>query len=395
MPWKSTTVETQRRELVALMERGVLPVRELCRRFGVSPKTAYKWPARSRAGGDPAWSSDRSRRPSRSPDRVPSEVEQAVMKMASRYPDWGARKVRKLVASELGVATPAASTVQSIFRRHGRVMIVSRTVDHAPGRFEDPVPNGLWQMDFKAMVPLSRGVCQILSVLDDHSRYVVCLEAVRDQRRESVQGALVRAFRPYGLPFRILSDNGPPWGTTGCAGDFSKLEVWLMRLGVMSRHGRPYHPQTQGKVERLHRTLKCEVLSRAGLVDLATISSSLDSWRLRCNHDRPHEALGMEVPASRFRPSPRAYPETLPPLEYEDGDVVRLVHPCGRIFAWGRHVRIGKGLSGQSVALRETVLDGVWEVWFSAVAVGLMDARGPDSVFHRRTTIRQLIERES
>lgn len=394
MPWKTTTVDTQRRELVALMERGVLPVRELCRRFGVSPKTAYKWLSRSRAGGDPEWASDRGRRPAVSPDRVAPEVERAVMDAASRYPDWGARKIRRLVAPWLGGATPSASTVQSIFRRHGRPRISPPETGVAPGRFEDPVPNGLWQMDFKAMVPLSRGVCQILSVLDDHSRYVVCLEALRDQRRASVQGALVRAFRLYGLPVRILSDNGPPWGTTGCVGDFSQLEVWLMRLGVSPRHGRARHPQTQGKVERLHRTLKCEVLSRVGLVDLPTISSSLDSWRLRCNHDRPHEALGMEVPASRFRPSPRAYPETLPALEYDEGDEVRLVHRCGRIYAWGRDVRVGKGLAGQWVALRGTVLDGVREVWFGAVPVGLLDVRGPAAVFHRRTTIRHLIERE-
>ena len=220
------------------MERGVLPVRELCRRFGVSPKTAYKWLSRSRAGGDPEWASERGRRPAGSPDRVAPEVERAVMDAASRYPDWGARKIRRLIAPLLGGATPAASTVQSIFRRHGRPRISPPKTGVAPGRFEDPVPNGLWQMDFKVMVPLSRGVCQILSVLDDHSRYVVCLKALRDQRRASVQGALVRAFRLYGLPVRTLSDNGSPWGTTGCVGDFSQLEVWLVRLGVSPRHGR-------------------------------------------------------------------------------------------------------------------------------------------------------------
>ena len=206
-------------------------------------------------------------------------------------------------------------------------------------------------MDFKGHVPCGAGRCHPLTVLDDHSRYSLVLAACGDERTATVSARLSGSFRRYGLPEVLLVDNGPPWGG-GAARHHTPLTVWLLRLGVRVVHSRPRHPQTLGKDERFHRTRKAELLGRAPLEDLASAQRRFDAWRHVYNHERPHEALALATPASRYRPSERSFPETLPPVEYPAADHVRKVQAGGRVDFRGRRLRAPQAFTGQRVALR-------------------------------------------
>jgi transposase InsO family protein len=385
MPWKETTAVSERLELVELAAADGANLALLCRRFGVSRKTAYKWVERYRAGGAAALA-DRSRRPAASPARTPAAVEARAVELRRAHPAWGGRKIAARLRA-LGVAgVPAPSTVTRILRDAGLLDPARSASDAGPWRrFEHPAPNDLWQMDFKGHVPLGRGGrLHPLTVVDDHSRYAVALAACGGESGEAVKQHLIPAFRRYGLPRRVLADNGAPWGNCGVgqavAEPWSRFAVWLLRLGVAVAHGRPGHPQTQGKDERFNRTLAAEVLRWRTFADLAEAQPALDAWRRVYNHERPHDALALAVPAARYRPSPRPYPEALPPVEYPGGggEVVRRVRTDGRIKFGGRMVPIGTAFTGEPVALRPTrELDGVWDVYYCASRIGQVDRREP------------------
>ena len=199
-----------------------------------------------------------------------------------------------------GVATPAVSTVHEILRRHGRIDPLGPSADPAPLRFEKAAPNLLWQMDFKGWITLSgRERCHPLTIIDDHSRFVPCLQACADQQTQTVQTHLETTFRRYGLPEAIFVDNGSPWGDA--SGErWTRLGVWLLKLGVKLIYSRPYHPQSRGKNERFHRTLKAEVFALRRFSDFAQVQRAFDTWREVYNFERPHEALGQATPASRL-----------------------------------------------------------------------------------------------
>lgn len=348
--------------------------RELCRRYGVSPTTGYKWLERYRELGRSGLA-DRSRRPHRQPLRTAPEIEKAVLGVFDAYPGWGNRMIRaRLLALGHGTV-PSASTIQGILRRHGR--IAQRLHKHQPPytRFERDRPNALWQMDFKGHFATSRGRCHPLTVLDDHSRYSLGLEACADERGATVQQRLSSIFGRYGLPEQMLMDNGPPWGVDeGHA--FTPLTVWLIRLGITPCHGRPYHPQTQGKDERFHRTLNVEVIRNRIFSGLAAVQHDFDRWRHVYNHERPHEALGLRPPISRYVPSPHPMPEQLPPVEYDATDLVRTPQQTvGRIRFGGREWKVGKSFVGLPVAVRPTATDGLFVVFFCHVKVRDLDLR--------------------
>lgn len=364
MPWKECSSVSSRLEFVLLARAPGANIRQLCRAFGVSPKTGYKWLGRFDADGE-AGLQDQSRRPLHSPGRSADELEQQVLLLHRTYPCWGSRKLRALLPEHL--PRPHASTIDAILRRHHcRIEGASQSSQSASCRFEHPAPNLLWQMDFKGHFPLTdarAGRCHPLTVLDDHSRYALCLHACANETTPTVQGALVKAFRQYGLPQRITADNGSPWGVRQAQG-LSKLEVWLIRLGVQISHSRPYHPQTQGKDERFHRTLKLELIDRQGFQSLAQCQQAFDRWRERYNLIRPHQALDQQPPVTRYRASGRPYPENLPSVEYEPGEHLLKVRPKGQVTFRGRLVFIGEGLAGQYVAIRPGATDGVFDAYY-------------------------------
>lgn len=381
MPWKATCAMSLRREFVALATLEGANVSELCRRFGISRKTGYKWLGRGR-GSDAAALADRSRRPQTSPGRTATTTEEAVLRLRDEHPAWGGRKLRAVLLQR-GVAAPAASTITEILRRHGRLDEAEGAKHRAFVRFEREAPNELWQMDFKGHFAVDDGRrCHPLTVLDDHSRFNVGLRACGDQRGETVRGELTAMFRRYGLPRQMLMDNGSPWG---CDAEHTEtpLTVWLLRLGVRVAHGRPYHPQTQGKEERFHRTLKVELLKRGGFRDLDACQPRFDPWREVYNFERPHEALGLATPASRYRASERAFPERLPPVEYAADVAVRKVQAEGLFSFRGREFRLAKAFRGEPIGLRPTTSDGCWDVLFGPLVVGSLDLTGDEDRVRR------------
>lgn len=362
----------QRVEFVALMRAAGANRSELCRRFGVSSKTGYKWLGRA-AQGSEDWSADRSRRPHESPRRSEAALAAAVLRMRDRHPIWGARKIRRRLEDD-GLMMPAASTVHAILVRHGRIIPPVRAAAHC--RFEHPAPNLLWQMDFKGRFALpDRRWCHPLTMVDDHSRYALCLQACSNEQGTTVRDHLEQTFRRYGLPDAILVDNGSPWGD-GPAQGWTKLGVWLLKLGVEILHSRPYHPQTRGKNERFHRTLKAEVLAMEILRSFAEVQAAFDRWRSIYNHKRPHQALGLEVPASRYRPSPRSMPSKLPEPEYQTGDVLRTVGATkGYISFRGQSRRVPDAFQGERVAVRPLESDGHYGIFFGARQIASFDLR--------------------
>ena len=361
-----------RLEFVMLAGQEEANVRELCRRHKISPTTGYKWLQRFRRGGVEALT-DQSRRPLSSPAQTAAEMEGSVVELRRQHPAWGGRKLRRVLQNQGQTGLPAASTITDILRR--RDLLGSDPQD-PPGpcqRFQRPAPNQLWQMDFKGHFPLANGRCHPLTALDDHSRFNILLEACDNERQETVRAALTGAFERYGLPDGILCDNGSPWGAGGEG--HTALSVWFLRLGVRVYHGRAYHPQTQGKEERFHRTLKAEVIARGGWSDQAQVQKHFAQWRAVYNCQRPHEALEMQTPASRYQPSQRPFPATLPPVAYDQGVLTRKVDGAGRISYRNRLWKIGSAFHGQAVGLRVTARDGLLEILFAAHLIKTINLR--------------------
>ena len=373
MPWRQVTPMSEKKEFINLAVREGANISRLCRYFQVSRKTAYKWLQRYRQGGV-AGLVERSRRPGHSPGQTPAILEEAVLGVREQHPAWGGRKIRARLQHLGWAAVPAASTITAILRRHGLIDPTESAKHKAWRRFEAASPNDLWQMDFKGHFAAATGRCHPLTLLDDHSRYALGLEACGDERRETVQPRLTAIFRRYGLPRKMLMDNGPPWGTEGQA-DYSVLTVWLLRLGVQVRHSGPYHPQTLGKDERFHRTLEAELLRYCRGLELAACQRRFGVWRQTYNLERPHEALGLAPPVSRYRVSSRSFPERPPEWEYGPGDQVRRVYASGRISFRNRSFRVGKAFRGHRVALRPTLDEGVWKVFFGPHRIGQIDEK--------------------
>jgi len=376
MPWQECSTMTLRQEFLTLAQQPGVSFSQLCQRFGISRKTGYKWRRRYREKGVTGLA-DLSRRPQHSPTRSEPVIEEQVLAIRDRY-GWGARKI-KACLERAGDGPLAKSTVHSILLRHGRVTNAPENTVGAYQRFEKERPNQLWQMDFKGHFRLGNHErCHPLTVLDDHSRYSLCLEACPNEQTATVQHRLTAAFRRYGLPERMLMDNGPPWGND-LEHQFTPLTVWLLRLGIAVTHGRPYHPQTQGKEERFHRTLKVEVLAQRVFGDFEHMQCRFEEWRYCYNHVRPHEALDMQVPASRYQPSPRSFPEKLPPIEYGTTDQLRKVQPDGKISFRRREFHVGKAFFGYHVALRPSTVDGVYDVYFATHRIARLDLPQPSN----------------
>jgi transposase InsO family protein len=375
MPWQERSIMDQRQDFVRMVEADGLSIAEACRRAGISRPTGYRWLTRA-ATGERAFT-DRSRRPQHSPQQTSAEQEAAVLALRTAHPAGGGRKLHQALAREGMVQPPAASTITAILRRHGR--LAPRPPRRDFRRFERGAPNDLWQLDFMGHRPLSQGRVHPLTIVDDHSRFALCLNACADEQQPTVQAQLTAVFREYGLPDAILADHGSPWGTAG-RGGLTTLEAWLLQLGVALWHGRPQHPQTRGKIERFHRTIAAEVFADQRFPDLRAAQTAFDAWRGLYNRQRPHEALADGVPADRYQPSPRPFPATSPEIAYEREDVVGVVTTHGSIAWHGRRVFISRGLVDQPVAIRPTAEAAVWTVHFCQRQVAVIDLRDPDTV---------------
>jgi transposase InsO family protein len=364
-----------REEFVRLAEQRQVEMKLLCQRYEISLKTGYQWLRRFRAGGREALVVQ-SRRPQHSPRRTAVPLEQAVLAVRDAHPAWGGRKISAYLHAQGTSAVPSPSTITAILHRHERVNPAT-TRQHRPWqRFEQDAPNRLWQMDFKGHFAIAHGRCHPLTVLDDHSRFALCLRACADEQGATVKRALTDTFRHYGLPERLLMDNGGPWGHTA-EQPLTKLTVWLIHLGIGITHGHPYHPQTQGKDERFHRTLNAEVLRDQCFLALADCQQAFDRWRHVYNLERPHQALNMMPPISRYQPSPVAFPETLPAIDYGPDDCVRQVQDKGEVHFQGRLYTLSAALHGYPVAFRPATEDGHFDIYFCHYWIKRIDLREP------------------
>lgn len=377
MPWREVSMVEERREFVRLAMQEGANRRELCRRFGVHPSTGYKWLSRWAAGDREL--ADRSRRPHTSPERSTAAIEGSVLGVRDAHPAWGARKIARCLERG-GIAPPAVSTVHEILCRHGRVISPPGS-PHPWQRFEKPAPNQLWQMDFKGWVPLANAArCHPLTVVDDHSRYALCLAACANEQGDTVRARLTAVFRHYGLPEAFFVDNGTPWGDP--SGErWTRFSVWLLKLGIAVIHSRPYHPQSRGKNERFHRSLDAEVFALRRLRDLADAQRAFDAWREVYNFERPHEALGQQVPASRYRPSPRPMPDRLPAAQYDTHDIVRTVPATKAYVSFkGRLWKVPQAFCGERLAIRPLAATGRYGIFFAAYQVATIDLTKTKSV---------------
>ncbi len=377
MPWEETCVMDEKMRFIAACLEGEEKMAELCRCFGVSRKTGYKWLGRYEEKG-PVGLADRSRAPSTHPNAIDEATEELLLGARAAHPTWGPLKLLAWLARRHpGRRWPASSTVGDLLQRHG--LVSSRRprprVAAAPSDLQTPDgANHLWCADFKGWFRTGDGRrCTPLTISDGHTRYLLRCQALGWRTGVAlVQPIFEATFREYGLPLVIRTDNGPPFASLGIGG-FSALSVWWIRLGITPERIAPGCPEQNGRHERMHRTLKAETTQPPARTRRAQ-QERLDRWRAEYNEERPHEALGQRPPADLYAPSPRPFPARLAEVVYPEEWRTRSVRGAGQMKWRGRDVRVGKAFVGQRVGLEPTG-DGVWRVHFAHVALGVFDER--------------------
>lgn len=373
MPWKECSVMDERLRFVARLLDGD-SMTEVCRDFGISRKTGYKIFARYKDHGVEALT-DRSRRPVRYANQLPSQIESLIVTLKQEKPHWGARKIRELLVRRLDgdLRIPAKSTIHAVLHRHGLVKGIGRPRHRAQGTplSRGLAPNDLWCVDFKGEFKLGNGhYCYPLTVTDHASRYVLLCEALDSVRENMAITAFEQLFLERGLPAAIRSDNGVPFASANSLFNLSKLSVWWLRLGINIERIKPGHPQQNGRHERMHLTLKKEATRPPGANSLQQ-QAKFDAFVSEFNNERPHEALNMRMPAEAYTPSTRRY-AGLPELRYPLHDKDVLVTACGRICMHRKRVNISTVLAGQRVGIKE-VDEGIWIVTFMQYDLGYID----------------------
>ena len=374
MPWQETCPVEERLRFVHEFHRLDLPMAQLCRDFGISRKTGYKWLARfeerGRGGLD-----DRSHAADAHPNATTPKAVEFILSLRRKFPHWGPKKLRRVLTMKAPAEPcPAASTIGEILRRHG-LSKPQRRVKRTP-LWTSPLthatePNSLWCIDFKGWFRTRNGVrCDPLTMSDAFSRYVLCSDVVRQPDERHVRPRMEAVFREYGLPLAIRSDNGPPFASRA-AGGLSRLSAWWVRLGIRPERIEPGRPEQNGRHERMHRTLKAETASPPAANHPAQ-QRAFDRFRETFNEERPHEALGQQTPASVYRPSPRSYPECLPELVYPNNHELRRVRTDGTIQWTGENVYVSEVLVGETVGL-EPLDDRYWRLHFGPVCLGYVD----------------------
>lgn len=366
---------SQRTEFCILATKPGSNISDLCRRYSITRRTGYKWIKRYLENGLTGLL-DKSRRPAYFPRKTSQGIEEYVINLRKNEVEWGSKKLHKIICNHKEKKlypfsiVPSRSTINKILKRNGLIDPNRSKQSGGFERFEYDYPNELWQMDFKGYFRLlNRELCHPLTIVDDHSRFNICLEACENQLEITVRKTLINVFRKYGLPYKILTDNGSPWGPSGKESEerphvYTELEKWLIQLNVKLIHGRPYHPQTQGKDERFHRTLKQELIDHEQFHDIIHCQKRFNLWRDKYNFIRPHEAINLKTPSDLYTPSIRHYPEKIYPFEYNQTDLKRKVQAKGEISFKSKEIKVGKAFVGEYVALRETQKSNIYEVYF-------------------------------
>jgi putative transposase len=346
----------------------------LCEDFGISRKTGYKIYARYREIGVKGLT-DRSRRPYRHANQLPLVVEKSIVGLKREYPTWGAPKIRERLRQRWpGGPYPAISTVHAVLDRHG--LVARRSRRRRPRLAGTPLSrpgavNRLWCADYKGEFRLTNlRYCYPLTITDFASRYLIACEALSTTKERYAFTVFERAFQEFGLPDAIRTDNGVPFASAHALYGLSKLAVWWLRLGIGLERIAPGHPEQNGRHERLHLTLKLEA-TRPASANTLQQQARFDTFVHQYNHERPHQALDMATPASRYQPSPRPY-QGVDELEYPAHDWTAVITACGRICYQRRKVNVSQVFAGQKVGVRQTE-EHVWLVTFMDYDLGYFD----------------------
>lgn len=345
MAWEERTVKAMREEFVRRVLAKEKSKAALCREYGISRPTGDKWIQRFQEGQA---LSDQSRAPKTQSGRIAPEMEASIVQLRRQYPALGAEKLHKIMENMGYKDLPCVRTFNNIFARNHLISKAASLAATHIQRFEKEQPNVMWQTDFKGNFTLANGVrCHPLNILDDSCRFCLCTEALENETFLAVKPVFERVFSEYGLPFSLLCDNGNPWGTSQSTG-YTAFEVWLMELGILTLHGRPLHPQTQGKQERFNRSLTRECLAGNTFLDLA-------------------------VPASVYRKSQRAFPTRIPDWEYSADCRLCKVKETGYFSFEGKGFFLSEAFRGKYIAVRESHLPGQITLLFRQFRIGRID----------------------
>lgn len=385
MPWKETGPVSERLRFISLVENSNDSFSEVCREFGISRKTGYKWLRRYDEEG-PAALEDRPPIAQRIRHKIPKDLVAKILDIRKEHPTWGPRKIRATIGEHTFWRVPASSTIGSILKQYGLIETARRRwrVPCSPTSLEPAdEANDTWCIDFKGHFKMKCGLrCHPLTVSDEHTRYLLKCESLVRPDEQHVRPHLERAFREFGLPHRIRSDNGPPFSTRTLAG-LSELAVWWIRLGIKPERIAPGHPEQNGRHERMHRTLKEDVPPEA---DSIAQQLAFDRFRYVYNEQRPHEALDLRPPAKVYRASPRTMPVRVPEIEYPSAMKVRKVDVHGYLsFGGKKHVLISKVLSRQRVGL-DQIDDDSWMLYLGTIPLARIETK-EDSVVVRSLQI--------
>ena len=375
MPWKVSGVVEKRRQFVAEWLRKQWTMTELCARHGISRQAGYNTLQRyERAGWDGLL--EQSRAPRRHPNQMPAEIEQQILELRQAHMRWGPRKLKAVLEREsTKMSWPAASTIGELLRREGLVIARKkrRRVDPYTTPFATAdAPNRVWCGDFKGWSRTQDGArIDPLTITDGCSRYLLRCQAVEKTDTARVQAIFEAAFREYGLPDAIRTDNGTPFASCAIAG-LSRLAIWWMKLAIRPERIQPAHPEQNGRHERMHLTLQQETMSpMAG--NRRAQQQRFDEFRREFNQHRPHEALAMQTPASCYTPSPRPYPARIAEPEYSSAMIVRRVSPGGQFMWKNQDVFLSETLLGERIAL-QPIDDRWYTIYFAEFALGRFDS---------------------
>lgn len=375
MPWKEETPMVQRCRFIFEYESGIKPMAQLCRCYGISRKTGYKWLKRYRKQGLEGLR-DRPRRPGPIPHKTPAEVERLLVEERKRHPHWGPKKLVVLLKNNHQVKPPAPSTAGDILKRHGlikpRGRIRNGMVRAWPGHLVKPKrANESWAADFKGWFRTrDRRQCHSLTISDLHNCYILCCQALKKPDYDSVSRVFVRLFRQVGLPERIRVDNGAPFGSRAAAG-LSRLSVIWLKLGIEVEYIQPGHPEHNARHERMHRTLKDET-TQPPAANLGQQQKRFDLWRKEFNQIRPHEALGQVPPATLWKPPSRKLRGPIPDFQYPNHWEKRRVRKDGMIRWRARTVYVGQPFAASTIGL-QYVSHSNWLVYAGPVCLGVIN----------------------
>jgi putative transposase len=392
MPWQETKPMDQKILFIADYLRDTYSHTELCARYGISRKTGYKWLERyQRFELDGL--TEHSRRPRQSPQSTPYAIRKAIIELRTTHRITpGAKKIRALLAQRFSNETiPSKTTIYNILNAEGLVQKKPKHRGKVPPYPQPFAPandaNEVWSADYKGQFKLGNGQwCYPLTVMDHHSRYLLCCQGIVSTAGELARKQFTRLFREYGLPRRIRTDNGTPFASRATGG-LSSLSIWWIRLGIVPERIKPGKPQQNGRHERMHRTLKRATTRPVPAKSFAAQQRRFDAFQHEYNQQRPHEALGQTPPAQHYRASAREYPTRLPEITYPDHFEVKPVCSSGVIYVHNGQVYVSHLLVGENVGMEE-VDDGIWDIYFGPMRLGGFDRRKPQGGKHPYWTVK-------